>query len=99
MIVHLSGGSGEVEVRLIRLKCRLGASHTKIAENNVALTTIAIDVPQCSASKYKALMFCLRRRKQNIRARSLSIKLKQQVVHVPACGFICDGVEPDARRT
>ena len=42
--VHLSGGSGEVEVRL---KCRLGASHPKIAENNVALTTIAIDVPQC----------------------------------------------------
>ena len=35
--VHLSGGSGEVEVRLIRLKCRLGASHPKIAENNVAL--------------------------------------------------------------
>ena len=37
---------------LIRLKCRLGASHPKIAENNVALTTTAIDVPQCSAGSH-----------------------------------------------
>ena len=25
-----------------------------------------------------------------------SIKLKQQVVHVPVCGFICNEIEPDA---
>ena len=56
--VHLSGVSGEVEVRLIRLKCRLGASHPKIAENNVALTTIAIDVPQCSAGSHSMKPLC-----------------------------------------
>ena len=81
-------------MRLIRLKCRLGASHPKIAENNVALTTIAIDVPQWSARvpQYEALMFYLRRRKQNMRSRNISIKQKQQAVHVQACGFICNGV-------
>ena len=32
-------------------------------------------------------------------SRSLSIKLRQKVVHVPACSFICDGVEPDETKT
>ena len=45
-------------MRLIRLKCRLGASHPKIAENNVALTTIAIDVPQCSAGSHSMKPLC-----------------------------------------
>ena len=57
--VHLSGGSGEVSCEhLIRLKCRLGASHPKIAENNVALTTTAIDVPQCSAGSHSMKPLC-----------------------------------------
>ena len=43
---------------LIRLKCRLGASHPKIAENNVALTTTAIDVPQCSAGPLSIKLLC-----------------------------------------
>ena len=47
----------------------------------------------------KAIMFCLRRRKQNIRPRSLSIKLEQKVVHVSGCGFICEEVEPDETKT
>ena len=38
-------------MHLIRLKCWLGVSHPKIAENNVALTTKPTDVQQCSAEQ------------------------------------------------
>ena len=36
-------------MHLITLKCKLGASHPKIAENNVALTTKPTGVPQRNA--------------------------------------------------
>ena len=41
-------------MHLIRLKCRSGASHPKIAANNVALGTLTskpTDVPHCSTGE------------------------------------------------
>ena len=45
-------------MHLIRLKCRLGASHPKIAENNVVLTTKPTGVPQRSAGSQSIKSLC-----------------------------------------
>ena len=45
-------------MHLIRLKCRLGASYPKIAENNVALTTKPTGVPQRSAGSQRIKPLC-----------------------------------------